>query len=181
MAELSASCEIAIVASLLTKINRKTYGFNIYLPPFALLKPAATARLSNSEERRDKVIKDCLVILEETQSTSTVFTFPFLRFLAGAGDDDDASENGYGGEHLRQGQGIHTYINTYDNRNYRLHIGVHTNECWAQQLLSNWYKEIGDKRCADNQECEFRKIGNGQLRKVDFRNLAKGKRQTHNR
>ena len=44
---------------MLFRLIFKNYGFNIYLPSFALLKPAATARLSNSEERRDKVIKDC--------------------------------------------------------------------------------------------------------------------------
>ena len=70
-------------------------------------------------------------------------------------NDNNSRKYGYGSHNFLPTQCIHTHADTNDNGNKRLHIGVHTDKCWAQSLLPYRDKEIGYECGADNQETEF--------------------------
>ena len=78
-----------------------------------------------------------------------------LLLLAGARYNDYASKYGDCGYNLGDCKGVHTYIDAYYYSYDRLYIGVHSYERRAQQLLTYWNEEVGDKGGTYNQERQF--------------------------
>lgn len=51
-------------------------------------------------------------------------------------------------------EAIHSPKDCGKSRNHGLHVIVHGNEGWPQGLLTDWDKEIAEKRTSEHDECE---------------------------
>jgi len=73
--------------------------------------------------------------------------------------DKHTGEYSNGSNHLLPAERVHPQVDTKENRNNRLDIRVHADQCRAYALLPEWYQEVGDKGGKQNQEAQIKKDG----------------------
>lgn len=60
-------------------------------------------------------------------------------------DEEDAAEDGDGGEEFLPGEGVHSDIDADDDGDDRLDIGVHTHQCWPDVFLCYRDQKVCDE------------------------------------